>query len=173
MKSALVMALAASLVAAQSLDGIPDCAKDCVTKFVTGTSIAGCKVADIACICGNKDFLNNIACCLAGVCSQSDQDKTVQYATQLCNASGVQVPNKVVCNSGAASSGSASGSASASSTGSASGTATPTTTGTAASASTSGTATGASPTSRSTGAAAPVVGSVGGLAGAVLAMLAA
>ncbi|KND95257.1 hypothetical protein TOPH_00041 [Tolypocladium ophioglossoides CBS 100239] len=167
MKSALVIALAASLVAAQdTLNGIPDCAKDCVAKYVTGSGVAGCMAADIGCVCRNKDFLNSIACCLASVCSQADQDKTVQFATQLCSASGVQVPSKVECNNGASSSGSTSGSGSASST------AASKTTGTAASGSASGTATGASHTSSSTGAAVPVVGSVGGLAGAVLAMLA-
>ncbi|PNY29141.1 Uncharacterized protein TCAP_00941 [Tolypocladium capitatum] len=168
MKSALVMALAASLVAAQDpLGSIPACARDCVAQFVTGSGIAGCKAADIACVCKNKDFLGSIACCLAKVCSQDDQNKTVQYATQLCNASGVQVPSKVVCSSSASPSGSATGSATGSASGSASGSATST-----AAPKATGTATGASPASSSTGAAVPVVGSAGGLAGAVLAMLA-
>ncbi|KYK58578.1 cell wall protein [Drechmeria coniospora] len=148
MKASLIIALAASLVAGQ-LDSIPTCAQGCVGKYITGGGVAGCKTADIACVCRNKDFLDGIACCLADVCSQEDQDKSVKFARQLCTSSGVQVPDKVVCNKAASSA--------------------TTTTSTSATAS----ATNAAQSSTSKAAAAPVVGNIGGLTGAVLAMLAA
>ncbi|KAF4581032.1 cell wall protein [Ophiocordyceps camponoti-floridani] len=115
MKSALLVTLAASLAAAQDLGGMPACAKDCVSKYMGGSSVAGCQAADIACVCKNKDFLNNIACCLSKACKPEDQDKTISFAKQLCNAAGVQVPDKVECNKEAATSASASSSSSSSS----------------------------------------------------------
>ncbi|PHH87348.1 hypothetical protein CDD83_8993 [Cordyceps sp. RAO-2017] len=151
MKPALVVVAAtASLAAAQDqLDGMPACARDCVAKYTTGSTVGKCKMGDIACICGNKDFLNSIACCLTGVCSQQDLDKTLKIAKQLCNASGVQVPDKVECNKQAAAS--------------SSGSATTSPTGTANRASAS-----------STAAAVPLLASSGGtMVGAALALLAA
>ncbi|PHH72076.1 hypothetical protein CDD80_4802 [Ophiocordyceps camponoti-rufipedis] len=115
MKSALLVTLAASLAAAQDLAGMPACAKDCVSKYMGGSSVAGCQPADIACVCKNKDFLNNIACCLSQACKPEDQDKTISFAKQLCNAAGVQVPDKVECNKAAAASASSSSSSSSSS----------------------------------------------------------
>ncbi|RCI15507.1 hypothetical protein L249_3546 [Ophiocordyceps polyrhachis-furcata BCC 54312] len=97
MKSSLLFTLAAGLVAAQDLNGLPPCAKDCVTKNMSGSGVGGCPSADIGCICKNKDFLNNIACCLAKACKPEDQTKTIGFAKQLCNAAGVQVPEKVEC----------------------------------------------------------------------------
>ncbi|XP_044724667.1 CFEM domain-containing protein [Hirsutella rhossiliensis] len=146
-----MMALAASLGAAKAqLDQIPKCARDCVSKSMTGSSLGGCKLADIACICKNDDFLNNIACCLADVCSKEDQDKTVQSAKQLCNASNVQVPDKVECKKGASASSPSTRSSSSSATG-----------------------TAAAASSSSKAAAAPMLAGAGNLAGALLAVAAA
>ncbi|KAJ6445957.1 CFEM domain-containing protein [Purpureocillium lavendulum] len=185
MKVTLVVSLAASLVAAQSVGDIPDCAvscshivpvanlcpaagvvaqKSCVSKLVGGTEIAGCKAADIGCICSNKSFINSIVCCIdeTKACTKDELETTLKYAQTLCKASGATLPSTVpTC------------SASGSPTGS-----TASSTGTQASGTSSGTATAASgttaaSTSSSTAAAAPFAGgSVGGLAGAVLAMLA-
>lgn len=118
--------------------------RDCVSKTMTGSNLGGCKLADIACICKNDDFLNNIACCLTDVCNREDQDKTVNFAKQLCNASNVQVPDKVECKKGASASN--------------------------ASASSSTTTTAAGASSTSAGAAAPVLAGAGNLVGAILAM---
>ncbi|PFH58360.1 hypothetical protein XA68_13765 [Ophiocordyceps unilateralis] len=112
MKSALIVTLAASLTIAQDLSAMPPCAKDCVSKYMGGSSVAGCQAADIACVCKNKDFLNNIACCLAKACKPEDQAKTISFAKQLCSAAGVQVPDKVECNNEAAASVSTSSSSS-------------------------------------------------------------
>ncbi|KAH6608614.1 hypothetical protein Trco_001960 [Trichoderma cornu-damae] len=69
----------------------------CVTKFTTGTSIAGCQQLDIGCICKNADFLNGIACCLSTSCDKASQDQAVQYAKQICSSAGVSTPDQVVC----------------------------------------------------------------------------
>ncbi|KAL7935379.1 hypothetical protein V8C35DRAFT_299307 [Trichoderma chlorosporum] len=90
------------LAVAQS--GIPACATGCVTKFTTGTSIAGCQQLDIGCICKNADFLSGIACCLASACDKASQTQAVQYAKQICSSAGVSVPDQVVCNQSSSSS---------------------------------------------------------------------
>ncbi|RDA96088.1 hypothetical protein CP533_5775 [Ophiocordyceps camponoti-saundersi (nom. inval.)] len=97
MKSSLLFTLVAGLVAAQDMNGIPSCAKDCVNKSMTGSGVAGCGLADVSCICKNKEFLNSIACCVAKACKPDDQNKTIAVAKQLCSAAGVQVPDKVEC----------------------------------------------------------------------------
>ncbi|KAH0491256.1 hypothetical protein TgHK011_002693 [Trichoderma gracile] len=92
--SVLSLVFLSGLVAAQ----IPDCATGCVTKYTTGTSIAGCGQLDIACICKNSDFLNGIACCLASACDKDGQAQAVKYAKQICSSAGVSTPDNVVCN---------------------------------------------------------------------------
>ncbi|KAL6873072.1 hypothetical protein J3F83DRAFT_600126 [Trichoderma novae-zelandiae] len=92
--SVLSLVFLSGLAAAQ----IPDCATGCVTKYTTGTSIAGCGQLDIACICKNSDFLNGIACCLASACDKDSQEQAVQYAKQICSSAGVSTPDDVVCN---------------------------------------------------------------------------
>ncbi|KAL7803603.1 hypothetical protein V8C44DRAFT_343625 [Trichoderma aethiopicum] len=98
--SVLSLVLLSGLVAAQ----IPDCATSCVTKYTTGTSIAGCGQLDIACICKNDDFLNGIACCLASACDKDGQAQAVKYAKQICSSAGVSTPDNVVCNENSSSS---------------------------------------------------------------------
>ncbi|KAH0595921.1 hypothetical protein MHUMG1_06471 [Metarhizium humberi] len=169
MRSSFVtLAVAVSFAAAQQLGEIPQCAQSCVSSYVTGTNIAGCKPADIGCICKNEAFIQGISCCLEKVCDQADIDKTINVATGLCAASGVDTPKQLVCSSGSAS---ASGSA-ATKTGSSSPTASGSQQNTSAP---SGSATAATTaaTSTHTGAAAPAFGNPGGLLGAALAIVAA
>ncbi|EFY90934.1 CFEM domain protein, putative [Metarhizium acridum CQMa 102] len=166
MRSSFVtLAVAVGFAAAQlpQLDKIPRCA-----SYISGTNIAGCKPADIACVCGNKDFIGGISCCLQKDCSKADIDSTIIFAKQLCAASGVKTPEQLVCSSG---SGSASGSA-ATQTGSSSPTATGSQQNTSA-ASGSATAATTAATSTHTGAAAPAFRNPGGLLGAALAIVAA
>ncbi|KAK1249231.1 hypothetical protein MKX07_002747 [Trichoderma sp. CBMAI-0711] len=92
--SMLSLIFLSGLAAAQ----IPDCATGCVTKYTTGTSIAGCGQLDIACICKNADFLNGIACCLTSACDKDGQAAAVKYAKQICSSAGVSTPDDVVCN---------------------------------------------------------------------------
>ncbi|KAL7786222.1 hypothetical protein V8C37DRAFT_392934 [Trichoderma ceciliae] len=175
--SVLSLVFVAALAAAQ--DGIPSCATGCITKFTTGTSIAGCQQLDVGCICKNADFINDIACCLSSACDKAGQDQAVDYAKQICSSSGVSTPDQVVCkeNSSSQSETAASDtSASPATTGSSSTPATSDsaskTTATTGSSATTGSQTGSSATSTSSNVAAPLA-SAGSLVGAAIAMLAA
>ena len=76
-----------------------------MAKFTSGSSIAGCNGVDVACICANKDFLSNIACCLASVCDEADQEAATTYAHQICASNGVtNLPPSVSCASSVTSS---------------------------------------------------------------------
>ncbi|KAJ6113682.1 hypothetical protein N7523_006999 [Penicillium sp. IBT 18751x] len=91
----ITLALAAllSTAAAQGLGDLPDCAKSCATNSIP----ANCGI-DVACICKSDTFLSDIACCVAGKCSQSDQETTLQVAKKICAAGGVTgLPSAVVC----------------------------------------------------------------------------
>ncbi|KAL7900134.1 hypothetical protein HDV63DRAFT_370439 [Trichoderma sp. SZMC 28014] len=198
MKASFVsLVFTAALAAAQDLSGLPSCASACVLKFTTGSAIGGCQQLDIACICKNADFLNGIACCLAGACSKSDQDTAVSFAQQICSTAGVSTPDNVVCNDSSSQTGSATASDSSSSTKTtassdssttASSDSSSTTTGSSSASTDSGSTTAAptgtsahtttgsstksATTSSSSGAAAPLA-SAGSLVGAAIAVLAA
>lgn len=153
-----------ALVAAQ--DGLPQCAKDCVTKFTSGDNIGGCPQINAQCICAQQSFISGIACCLSSVCDEADQQAAVDYAVKFCSSFGVTVPSAVSCTSSAT--------ATAASTGTASSSGSATTTGT----TTSGTAasgTAASTSSQNIGSSANLergtAGILGGLVAAVLALL--
>ncbi|KAI9171482.1 GPI anchored CFEM domain protein C [Paramyrothecium foliicola] len=104
MQSIFSLALLVGLVAAQA-DGIPACARECVTSYTSGDRIAGCTSFDVKCICSNNDdFLSGIACCLEDACDQAGKDAAVTYAKEICSGSGVEVPSEVVCQSAASSS---------------------------------------------------------------------
>ncbi|KAG5946244.1 hypothetical protein E4U60_004386 [Claviceps pazoutovae] len=161
MKSAVIaLAVATGFVAAQvpQLDKIPKCAYSCVSSYITGTNIAGCAPADIACVCGNQEFLSGISCCLEKDCSKDDIKSTIDFAAGLCNASGVKTPKELICKNNAASSGASSGAAAA---------ATPTASGSQTSASGSG-----APAASKTNAAAAPYANAGGVLGAVVAVVA-
>ncbi|XWX00204.1 hypothetical protein V2A60_008224 [Cordyceps javanica] len=98
-----LVAAATSLVAAQNnpLNDIPKCAQDCVGKFLSGSSIAGCSLLDYKCVCSNKEFLNEIACCLAPVCDDKGKSDTIALANKLCKAFDVDLPTAVTCNTAA------------------------------------------------------------------------
>ncbi|KAL5320941.1 hypothetical protein ACEPPN_011751 [Leptodophora sp. 'Broadleaf-Isolate-01'] len=84
----------ACLASAQVSGGVPSCA------FTTagGSEIAGCNRIDAACICSNKDFLSNIACCLVDKCNVEDQQKATDYALAFCRANQVTgLPTAVSC----------------------------------------------------------------------------
>ena len=42
--------------------------------------VGNCGVGDVKCICENKNFLGDIACCLEGTCDKPDQSAAVSYA---------------------------------------------------------------------------------------------
>jgi hypothetical protein len=58
-----------SLQERASIWGLPDCASTCVTS-----SFGGCNSIDVECICKNKEFLDNLGCCMSKACSKKDQD---------------------------------------------------------------------------------------------------
>ncbi|OBT76204.1 hypothetical protein VF21_05033 [Pseudogymnoascus sp. 05NY08] len=166
MRASAVIALAAFISVASAAGGLPPCAKPCVDQFTTGSSIAGCNSLNTNCICSNKDFLSNIACCLLDKCDEAGRNSAIAYAKTICATADppVQVPDQVVCNS---SSSSSKATAAATTGGSTTGgtTQAPTT-------GTTSTPTSAAQTSSSSGAAMVNMGSSGmGLAGGFAAAL--
>ncbi|KAI0196254.1 hypothetical protein EV127DRAFT_477167 [Xylaria flabelliformis] len=98
MKLAIVTLALASGIVAQDLGALPDCAKDCLAKYTTGNQIGSCARLDAKCICANNDFINGIACCLAGVCDADEQNKAVDFARSFCSTQGVtNLPQSVTC----------------------------------------------------------------------------
>ncbi|EEH37997.1 hypothetical protein PAAG_00918 [Paracoccidioides lutzii Pb01] len=82
------------LVAAQGLNGLPECAKSCATDSIP--SVCG---LNIQCICTSGGFLTNVSCCVMSSCSLEDQNKTIMFAQSLCASAGVNnMPGSVVCN---------------------------------------------------------------------------
>ncbi|KFZ13360.1 hypothetical protein V501_03746 [Pseudogymnoascus sp. VKM F-4519 (FW-2642)] len=167
MRATAVIALAALISVTAAAGGVPDCAKPCVTQFTSGSSIAGCNNLNTNCICSNKDFLSNIACCLIDKCDEAGRNAAIAYAKSICATADppVEVPSEVVCNS--SSSSSSKGAAAATTGGSTTGgtTQAPTT-------GTTSTPTTTAQTSSSSGAAMVNLGSSGmGLAGGFAAAL--
>ncbi|KFY13294.1 hypothetical protein V492_03370 [Pseudogymnoascus sp. VKM F-4246] len=164
MRISAVVALAALTSVSSAAGGVPDCAHPCVDQFTSGSNIAGCNSLNTHCICSNKDFLSNIACCLIDKCDEAGKNAAISYAKTICATADppVEVPDQVVCNSS-----SSGGTAAATTTGSTTGGATPAPTTGATSSPTS-----AAPTSSSSGAAMVNMGSSGmGLAGGFAAAL--
>ncbi|KFY56194.1 hypothetical protein V497_06452 [Pseudogymnoascus sp. VKM F-4516 (FW-969)] len=167
MRTSAVIALAALISVSSAAGGVPVCAKPCVDQFTTGDAVAGCNKLNTNCICSNKDFLSNIACCLTDKCDDAGKTAAIAYAKVIC-ATGdppVEVPDEVVCNSASSSKGGAATTSGGGSTGGAI-TAAPTTTGD------TSTPTSDAQTSSSSGAAMMNMGSSGmGLAGGFAAAL--
>ncbi|KAB8070223.1 hypothetical protein BDV29DRAFT_37518 [Aspergillus leporis] len=96
----LTLVIFLSTVAAQGLNSLPDCAKDCAT----GSIPKQCKTIDISCICGDKSFINNVSCCVANKCSKDQQDAVIKFATQICSGAGINdLPKSASCASGSSS----------------------------------------------------------------------
>ncbi|KAJ2890229.1 hypothetical protein MKZ38_002236 [Zalerion maritima] len=98
--------VAAGLVAAQSIDDLPDCAKTCLNDFISGSQIADCSRTDVGCICANDDFIGGIGCCLLDGCEEDAQTAAIQYAATICAVEDVSVPTVITCATGTADSGS-------------------------------------------------------------------
>ncbi|KAI9884727.1 MAG: hypothetical protein M1823_003471 [Watsoniomyces obsoletus] len=90
----------ASAQTTPNLAGLPSCARACVG---TSVNVPGCQGLDIRCICSNRDFLNNISCCIQRSCSAEEQASTIRFASGLCATAGVNVPTEATCPSGSAS----------------------------------------------------------------------
>ncbi|KAJ5647591.1 Cell wall protein TIR3 [Penicillium lividum] len=118
-----VLALATVvLTATAQLSSLPTCAQSCATNAIPSS----CGV-DVACICGNKSFLSDIACCIVGKCTTAEQEQTLKAAKGICLAGGVtDLPSTVACTTGASSTTTASSASTASSQSTTTGTTTAT-----------------------------------------------
>ncbi|MCJ1385895.1 hypothetical protein MMC17_009019 [Xylographa soralifera] len=85
-KIAFLAALAAPLVAAQDLSGLPSCA---LTPAINSLSSTGCALTDVACICNDSSFLHSLETTVEAVCDQADLAKALQFAQTLCLSAGV------------------------------------------------------------------------------------
>ncbi|CAD0084402.1 unnamed protein product [Aureobasidium vineae] len=84
-----------SLQERASIWGLPDCASTCVTS-----SFGGCNSIDVECICKNKDFLENLGCCMSKACDKADQDAAIGFANNFCSAYKVSdLPTAATCKS--------------------------------------------------------------------------
>ncbi|KAI4828098.1 hypothetical protein E4T44_09855 [Aureobasidium sp. EXF-8845] len=82
-----------SLQERASIWGLPDCASTCVTS-----SFGGCNSIDVECICKNKEFLDNLGCCMSKACSKKDQDAAIGFANNFCQAYKVSdLPTAATC----------------------------------------------------------------------------
>jgi len=111
MRSAFaVLAFTGAVLAQVDTSNLPSCAFSCVTN------LGGCNQLDITCICSDTELISGLACCVSKQCDAEDQDKTIQFAQNLCGGEGVDnLPTSATCASTA--------SATASSTGTRTGTA--------------------------------------------------
>lgn len=100
MKTVAILVSLALAGAAVAQDGIPQCAQGCANTFLLN-GIPGCSNADIACICGNGDFIKSISCCLMEKCPEAEQQQAVKFAAELCSGAGVTVPTAVICSTSA------------------------------------------------------------------------
>ncbi|ODH45065.1 hypothetical protein ACO22_00457 [Paracoccidioides brasiliensis] len=82
------------LVAAQGMNGLPECARNCAQD-----SIPPMCGLNIQCICSSNGSLMTMSCCVMDHCSMEDQNKTIMFAKSLCASAGVSsMPDSVVCN---------------------------------------------------------------------------
>ncbi|WYZ43050.1 hypothetical protein EsH8_VI_000749 [Colletotrichum jinshuiense] len=81
------IAFFASIVAAQDLSLLPDCARPC---FVDNFPVSGCASdTDFACICASTEYNNAVTACVLGACEISDVLAALNWATETCDSVGV------------------------------------------------------------------------------------
>ncbi|KAE9568094.1 GPI-anchored CFEM domain protein [Colletotrichum fructicola] len=85
----VAVAFFASLVAAQDLSELPDCAEPC---FVDNFPISGCaSQTDFACICASSAYNSAVTSCVLGACGSADVLAALNWATATCNSVGVPI----------------------------------------------------------------------------------
>ncbi|KAK1984317.1 CFEM domain-containing protein [Colletotrichum cereale] len=83
------VAIFASLVAAQDLSVLPDCARPC---FVDSFSVSGCaSQTDFACLCASDAYNNAVTTCVLGACQAADVLAALDWASNTCSAAGVPI----------------------------------------------------------------------------------
>ncbi|KAI1365012.1 hypothetical protein F5Y08DRAFT_193456 [Xylaria arbuscula] len=98
MKLVTIFLALTSVVVAQDLGNLPNCAKNCLAEYTTGDKIGDCGRLDAKCICASDSFISGIACCLAGVCNADEQEQAVEFARSFCSTQGVtDLPQSVTC----------------------------------------------------------------------------
>ncbi|RHZ68835.1 hypothetical protein CDV55_104092 [Aspergillus turcosus] len=123
---ALALAACLGMAAAQGLESLPPCARQCAT----GSIPANCGI-NVQCICSDASFISGISCCILNTCPPDEQQEeahpfvptaAVQFANQICRTAGVtNLPQSPSC---ASATQSATGTSSATSSGSSTNTAT-------------------------------------------------
>jgi len=78
---AVAVALFASLALAQNLTGLPDCA---VTCFEDNFVNSACADTDVACLCADTTFYNDVEDCVLTDCDTDDALTTLTWATNEC-----------------------------------------------------------------------------------------
>ncbi|KAF7116393.1 hypothetical protein CNMCM5793_004637 [Aspergillus hiratsukae] len=122
----LALAACLSMAAAQGLQDLPACARQCATNSIP----ANCGLS-VECICSDSSFISGISCCILNTCPTDEQQEeahpfvptaAVQFANQICKTAGVtNLPQSPSCPS---STQSATGTSSATTSGSSTNTAT-------------------------------------------------
>merc|ERR1712070_1082880 len=105
MRSAFaVLAFAGAVLAQVDISNLPSCAFGCATN------LGGCNQLDINCICSDSELISGLACCVSKECDTADQDKTIQFAQNLCGGEGVDnLPTSATCASTASATASSTG----------------------------------------------------------------
>ncbi|KAL5382592.1 hypothetical protein DPSP01_006429 [Paraphaeosphaeria sporulosa] len=113
---AILFALSSCAVAQDILGSLPRCGQNCF-----GNNFQGCQQFDYKCICGNKDLIAELSCCVSKNCNSNDQNTIITLASGLCKAYGVDVPTQASCAASASSTASTASSVSSGSASSAGG----------------------------------------------------
>ncbi|KAL4914031.1 hypothetical protein BDW62DRAFT_149970 [Aspergillus aurantiobrunneus] len=83
-----------SSVAAQGMTGLPSCAQDCAT----GAIPSQCSLIDVECICAERSFVDDMACCVGQSCAPEDQDAALDFANGICGGAGISdLPQSATC----------------------------------------------------------------------------
>ncbi|KAL4779095.1 hypothetical protein BJX76DRAFT_365521 [Aspergillus varians] len=91
---ALTLTACLSSVAAQGMSGLPSCAQACAT----GSIPSECSLIDVECICAERSFINDMACCVAKSCEAKDQAAALDFANGICGGAGItELPKSAAC----------------------------------------------------------------------------
>ncbi|KIO22425.1 hypothetical protein M407DRAFT_28077 [Tulasnella calospora MUT 4182] len=97
MRFSLVVLFAASLASAASVFKrhndyeVPWCAKDCISY----ADPSPCKPDDVACLCVNENYYNQIATCVKDACSPEDAKAAAEIGIKYCKGAGIDPENPI------------------------------------------------------------------------------
>ncbi|KAL2828683.1 hypothetical protein BDW59DRAFT_159481 [Aspergillus cavernicola] len=91
---ALALVACLSSAAAQGMPGLPACAQDCATGAIPDA----CGLIDVECICAERTFIDDMACCVGKSCQPEDQDAALEFANGICGGAGItDLPQSATC----------------------------------------------------------------------------